>query len=48
MLVKPPTGALQHTPQILALAFGLAPDSLRAPLAAKLVAYHGADLRASA
>ena len=38
VLVKPPAGALQHTPQLLALAFGLAPDSLRAPLAAKLVA----------
>ena len=38
MLVRPPAGALQHTPQLLAIAFGLAPDSLRAPLAAKLVA----------
>ena len=36
--VKPPAGALQQTPQLLALAFGLAPDSLRAPLAAKLAA----------
>ena len=36
--VAPPAGALQHTSQLLALAFGLAPDSLRAPLAAKLAA----------
>ncbi|HKH91881.1 MAG TPA: family 78 glycoside hydrolase catalytic domain [Gemmatimonadaceae bacterium] len=36
VLVKPPVGALQHTSQLLPLAFGLAPDSLRAPLAARL------------
>ena len=36
VIVKPPAGALQHTSQLLPLAFGLAPDSLRAPLAAKL------------
>ena len=38
VIVKPPAGALQHTSQLLPLAFGLAPDSLRAPLAAKLAA----------
>jgi alpha-L-rhamnosidase len=35
---KPPARALQQTAQVLALAFGLAPDSLRKPLAAKLAA----------
>ncbi|HEU4722601.1 MAG TPA: family 78 glycoside hydrolase catalytic domain [Gemmatimonadaceae bacterium] len=38
VLVRPPLGAVQHTSQLLPLAFGLAPDSLRAPLAAKLAA----------
>ena len=38
VIVRPPAGALQHTSQIIPLAFGLAPDSLRAPLAAKLAA----------
>ena len=38
VIVRPPAGALQHTSQLLPLAFGLAPDSLRAPLAAKLAA----------
>jgi alpha-L-rhamnosidase len=32
----PPPGSIQQSAQILPLAFGLVPDSLRAPLAAKL------------
>jgi alpha-L-rhamnosidase len=38
VIVAPPAGALQHTSQLLPLAFGLAPDSMRVPLAAKLAA----------
>jgi alpha-L-rhamnosidase len=38
VIVKPPIGSLQHTSQLLAIAFGLVPDSLRAPLAATVAA----------
>jgi len=33
---RPPAGSIQQSAQILPLAFGLVPDTLRAPLAAKL------------